>query len=71
MHYAIRVGLQFLEFDELPKKERPPRKIWFDTEKLEEHFRVVEKRREEELKNPDKNEDDVVQNEAAKDLLID
>lgn len=44
---AIRVALGFLNFDELPKDERPPRDIWLDGDEMRKHWTAVERRREE------------------------
>lgn len=44
---AIRTALSFLSFDELPKDERPKRDIWMEPDLLKEHFKAVERRREE------------------------
>lgn len=44
---GITLGMQFLSFMELPKDEQPPRRMWFDGDRLKEHFAAVEKRREE------------------------
>lgn len=47
MFDAIRHALGWLSFDELPRDERPPRNIWTDPKRLSEHFKAVERRREE------------------------
>jgi len=47
LFYAIRRALIFLSFEELPKKEQPPRRIWLDNEKLSAHFAQIERDREE------------------------
>lgn len=68
---AIRQGLVFLSFQEYPEDERPDRKIWNDPEALEEHFKVVKKKREE-MMDPNKSGpiEDPVDNAAAKGLLV-
>lgn len=68
---AIRLGDMFLGWDELPKDERPPKRIWLDGEKLEEWFVMVNKRREEKYSGKgDRHIEDPVQNEAAKGLIV-
>lgn len=42
---AIRYGLMFLSFEELPKDERPPRNIWFDGDEMKKWNVAVERRR--------------------------
>jgi hypothetical protein len=44
---AIKRALIFLSFEELPRKEQPPRKIWLDDAKLSAHFEQVRRDREE------------------------
>lgn len=44
---AVVTGLTFLSWLELEKEEQPPRRIWFDGDRIKEHFKAVEKRREE------------------------
>jgi hypothetical protein len=65
---AIQQALRFLDFEELPKDERPPKSIWEDTEAMKEHFEAVEARRKEKVSGNDI--EDPVENEAAKDLLV-
>lgn len=43
---AIRVALGFLQFDELPSDERPPKSIWMDGDELRKHWKKVENARE-------------------------
>jgi hypothetical protein len=71
LHDAISKGLAFVSFDELPSEERPPRKIWLDSERLDEWFTEVEKRRKEKY-GVDGNKDieDPVGNEAARGLIV-
>jgi len=64
---AIRQGLAFLGFEELPLDEQPPRSIWLDAEALNEHFDEVKRRRKESA-SPDPIEDPVT-NEAARSLI--
>lgn len=72
VHDAISKGLAFVGFDELPSDERPPKSIWLDSEKLEEWFDAVEKRRKEKYGDGKDNNDieDPVENEAAKGLIV-
>lgn len=42
---AIRYALHFLAFEELPREERPPKKIWLDGERMTEWWREVEENR--------------------------
>lgn len=65
---ATRTALVYLSWEEnLPKDELPPRRIWDDPEKLDAHFKLIEKRRDEKAKGKDI--DDPVENEAAKALI--
>lgn len=71
LHDAISKGLAFVSFDELPSDERPPRKIWLDSERLDEWFKAVEKRRKEKYGGDgDKDIEDPVENEAARSLIV-
>jgi hypothetical protein len=45
-HNALVTALGFLSLEELPKDERPPRRIWFEADLMKEHFRRVEAARE-------------------------
>lgn len=47
MFNALRQALGFLTFEELPKDERPPRRIWLKPDELRAWFSEVERRREE------------------------
>lgn len=38
---AISTALGFLSFEEFPREERPPRRIWFDPEAMESHWQQV------------------------------
>jgi hypothetical protein len=70
---AIRSALVFLSFDELPKKEVPPRRIWLDGERLSEWFRQVKINREREMRgdgSSDPEDGEMEQNAAAEGLLI-
>lgn len=70
LHQAITLGLQFLGFLEMQKDERPPRGIWLDVDRLEEHFRAVERRREEKYGGKDDEIENPVRNEAAAGLIV-
>lgn len=59
----------FLSFDELAEDERPPKKIWLDTEAMESHFAAVKAKREREVKGDTTLEGESVQNKAARDLV--
>lgn len=68
---AIRMGLNFLSFEELPSEEQPPKKIWLDGEKLEEWFAAVKKNREDMYSGKgDKQIEDPVDNAAANGLIV-
>lgn len=47
LHQAIRIGLAFLSYEELPKDERPPKSIWMNNKRMEEWWADVDRRREE------------------------
>jgi hypothetical protein len=67
---AIRQGLVFIGFQDLPEDEQPKKRIWHDGDALEEHFRAVRKRRQQ-MTDPRASGpiDDPVDNDAAR-LLI-
>lgn len=44
---AVRCGLVFTAWDELPNEERPPKSIWFDGSELKKHWKAVERMRNE------------------------
>lgn len=76
IHDAIRLALGFLSFEELPQKERPPRHIWLDNERMREWSDMVKRMREEEMKGG-KGDDDLVddprgytQAKGARELLV-
>lgn len=39
---AVRMALFFLSFEEYPKEERPPKKIWLDADKMQAWWEQVE-----------------------------
>lgn len=43
----ITNALAFLRFEELPKDEVPDREIWLERDLMKEHFKMVERVREE------------------------
>jgi hypothetical protein len=47
---AIRLALHFLRFEELEEKERPPKKIWLDADRMKEWWAEVKRNRESEAK---------------------
>ena len=49
IHNAILAALAFISFDELPEKEKPPRRIWLDGEKMEAWWDEVKRIRDAEL----------------------
>lgn len=59
----------FISFDELEEEERPPRKIWLDTEALESHFAMLKAKRKREAEGDTTLEGEPVQNKAARELL--
>jgi hypothetical protein len=64
---AIRRAMFYLSFDELPKEERPPKRIWDDDEAIEEWFAAIERKRKRDMTTPQV--DDPVQNELTKDFV--
>lgn len=68
---AIRQALTFISFQEnLEEDEMPPRSIWLDAERLEEHFAAVKVRRKEKVSGSSSEIEDPVENAAAKDLVV-
>lgn len=70
---AINMALTFLSWQEnVLKKEQPPKRIWLDGEKLDAHFKLMDKRREEETKSQGNDpawRGEMVQNDAASMLI--
>jgi hypothetical protein len=67
---AIRLALSFLKFDELPKDERPPRRIWLDHDAMSSWWAHVERLREEKYGGDGKGDmTDYDENAAAKELM--
>lgn len=63
------MAMFFLSFDELGEKERPPKKIWLDSEALHDWFEMVKRNREREAKGDQIMEGEPVQNQAASALI--
>lgn len=68
---ALRTAILILSFDELPRDERPPRRIWLSGEKLTGWFEDVERKRDEKYGGKDGPGpiEDPVDNEAARSLI--
>jgi hypothetical protein len=43
---SIRLALYFLSFEELESKERPPKHIWLDADRMTAHWAEVKRNRE-------------------------
>jgi hypothetical protein len=71
LHDSIVGALHFLKFEELPKDEQPPKRIWFNNEAMRAWVADVERRRKEKYETggsePSGPTDD---NDAANDLLV-
>lgn len=68
---AVRLSLIFLSFEELPKDEQPPRKIWLDDEELKRHFAAVEQKRKDEADpNRSASEEPMKSNSLAKQMIV-
>lgn len=59
----------FLSWDELPREERPPRRIWRDGAKLKEWFDDVSEKRKRDM-DPKRQIEDPVDNAAAAGLIV-
>jgi hypothetical protein len=46
LHSAIRLALIFLRFEELPKEERPPKRMWLDADKMTLWWAEVKRNRD-------------------------
>lgn len=73
--HAVRLAQVFLSFEELPDDERPPKRIWDDSEALTAHFRWVKQERERKYKSGgggSSSDDDAEdkQNSLARDLVV-
>lgn len=63
----------YLAWEELPKDERPPKRIWLDGEDLQGWFKEVERRREEKYGKDSSGSseiEDPVENDAARSLVV-
>lgn len=68
---AVTIGLTFLSMlENTPSDELPSRRIWLNSEKMDEHWQAVKKKREAEMKGENKDIDDPVDNDAARSLLV-
>lgn len=45
LHQAILFALRVLQYEEFPIDERPPKHLWLDTEKLDDWWEGVERKR--------------------------
>jgi hypothetical protein len=45
LHAAILTGLRILSYEEFPEDEQPPRRIWLNSDALDEHWKRVKARR--------------------------
>jgi hypothetical protein len=68
---AIRMGMWFLSFEELPKDERPDKSIWLNAELMDEHWRGVEERRKLKAEGHDVSDmTDMPRNAYLKQLIV-
>jgi hypothetical protein len=69
---AIRLAMYFIGFDELPDDERPPRRIWLDSEQLQSWFVQVKADRDRKYGTGDKLGaiEDPKENAAAGSLVV-
>lgn len=72
---AIQLALHFLQYEELPKDERPRPEIWMEPKEMKDHWSAVEARRKAKWgdKDSDRMADEpidgpVSENEAAKEI---
>jgi hypothetical protein len=70
VHDAIVAALHFLKYEELPKDEQPPKRIWFDGEAMQQWVANVERRRKEKYSGKDEPSGPTEENDAADDLLV-
>lgn len=64
---AVRIGLQYLSFEDLPEEDVPPRSIWTDFDALKDWFDEVRRRQKERLSGK---EIEDPQRNSALDFLI-
>jgi hypothetical protein len=71
---AIKNGLVYLSFEELPDEEKPPKRIWTDPQKLNEFFKKVDENRKAQYGGGGRSDlgpiENPVENEAAKLLIV-
>jgi hypothetical protein len=73
---AIRSTMVFLAWqDNLESKEIPPKRIWLDAKKLDDWFKSVKRRREDEMKGNSNTAEgwdgEMVQNDAVRQMIAD
>lgn len=67
----IRMALVFLSWEELPREEQPPRRIWLDGPALTSHFKRVERDRERKLRGDGgQPESEMEVNSLARDMIV-
>jgi len=64
----LHQALTYLGFEEFDADEQPPRRIWEDPRKMREWFKEIRRKRKREVGGSD--ESDMVQNDAAKALIV-
>lgn len=69
LHDAIVAALHFLKYEELPKDEQPPKRIWFDNDAMRDWIAHIERVREAKYKG-EKPSGPTEENDAASDLLV-
>lgn len=69
MHDAIKAALAWLSYEDLPKKERPPKSIWLDADKIRAWWAEVERNREAEMKGEGSTQD-MERNAMMDDLIV-
>jgi hypothetical protein len=68
---AIKVSLIYLGFEEMPLEDQPPKKIWQDNDALKQHFEMLKQKRKQEASTTVEGPiEDPVQNELAKDMIV-
>jgi hypothetical protein len=72
VHNAIMAALGFLSFEELPEKERPPKRIWLNSDAMEEWWADVKAMRKAEMegKGGDESSGPMMKNALRDRLLI-
>ena len=67
---GIARALLILSFEELPREERPARRHWLDDDALAEHFKQVDRRRQQDYGGDRQPIEDPVDNQAASMLIV-